>query len=113
MEIIRGNILRGHLETMVLSVVRRKEAHGYEILQNLEQQGSGALKLKEGTLYPVLYRLEAAGLLWARWEADVARRRGPRRRIYRITEKGRRTLRQARKEWRQFVTIVGAIVEGP
>jgi PadR family transcriptional regulator PadR len=111
MEEIRGDELRGHLEAMMLSVLERGEAHGYEIIQRLENAGCGALKLKEGTLYPALYRLEEAGLLTARWEANEETRRGPRRRNYRLTRKGKSELERRRASWRNFVTIVGAIVE--
>ncbi|MBI5094654.1 MAG: helix-turn-helix transcriptional regulator [Candidatus Hydrogenedentes bacterium] len=111
MDEIKGNELRGHLETMVLSVLERGEAHGYEILQRLEDAGCGALKLKEGTLYPALYRLEGLGFLAARWEANEESRRGPRRRNYRLTRKGTAELARRRASWRSFVTIIGNIVE--
>jgi PadR family transcriptional regulator, regulatory protein PadR len=108
---IDGDALRGHLETMVLSVVEANEAHGYEILRRLELRGSGSLALKEGTLYPLLYRLEQAGLLRARWETGATERRGPRRRVYSITKSGTRELERRRGAWREFVGIVGSIVE--
>ena len=108
---IEGNQLRGHLETMVLSVLERDPGHGYEVLQRLEEAGCGALKLKEGTLYPALYRLEKSGCIAAKWEANDEPRRGPRRRIYRLTRKGKRELQQRRTSWRNFVTVIGEIVE--
>ena len=111
---IQGDTLRGHLETLILSSLRRGEAHGFEILKRLEQAGSGALRLKEGSLYPALYRLEAAGLVKAVWERapapGEAARRGPRRRIYRLTAKGGRRLEEARGEWDLFVRVVGGIL---
>ena len=61
MEPINGDKLRGHLEVMILSSLERGEAHGLEILRRLEEAGCGLLRLKEGSLYPALYRLEAAG----------------------------------------------------
>src|SRR2546421_6232187 len=93
---ISGDSLRGHLETLVLSALRRGDAHGFEILKRLEEAGAGALKLKEGSLYPALYRMEAAGLVKARWEDRNTPRRGPRRRIYRLTAKGLRRFEEAR-----------------
>ena len=112
MKPLSGDTLRGHLETMVLSVLERQPAHGYEILRRLEERGFGALQLKEGSLYPALYRLEQEGLLKAAWEEDT-QRRGPRRRIYRITPKGKRQLSGRREEWKQFVSVIGRIVETP
>ena len=108
---IEGNALRGHLETMVLSVLERGNAHGYQIIQRLEEAGSGLLTLKEGTLYPVLYRLEKAGFVSAAWENESEVRKGPRRRNYTLRAAGKRELDRRRDGWRTFVNVVGAIVE--
>jgi PadR family transcriptional regulator len=113
MEPIHGDKLRGHLETMVLSTLEQGEAHGLEILHRLEEAGCGLLRLKEGSLYPALYRLEAAGEVRAVWEADTGGRRGARRRIYSLTPKGRRTLEAGRAEWQQFVRVLGGILGAP
>ncbi len=107
---IAGDSLRGHLETMALASLERGEAHGFEILRRLEAEGRGALKLKEGTLYPALYRLEESGCVKAEWEKDNDRR-GPRRRIYRLTPKGRKELERRREGWRGFVGVMGRILE--
>src|SRR5450432_3698530 len=103
---ITGDALRGHLEALVLSALRGGDAHGFEILKRLEQAGSGALRLKEGSLYPALYRLESAGMIRGIWESAATPRRGPRRRIYRLTAKGRRRLKTARGEFQQFVAVI-------
>ncbi|HEY2585083.1 MAG TPA: helix-turn-helix transcriptional regulator [Tepidisphaeraceae bacterium] len=107
---IRGDALRGHLETLVLSALRRGEAHGFEILRRLEEAGSQVLKLKEGSLYPALYRLEAAGMIKGEWEDGATARRGPRRRVYRLTSKGRRRFTAACGEFQQFVATMGRIL---
>jgi DNA-binding PadR family transcriptional regulator len=111
MEMIEGNVLRGHLELMILAILFRGDAHGFEILRRLEQEGCGALRLKEGTLYPALYRLEEAGMIRAAWEDNAERRRGPRRRIYKLLPKGLGQLERGRAGWRNFVSVVGKIVE--
>lgn len=110
MEGINGDLLRGHLQTLVLSALRQGDAHGFEILKRLEAAGSGALRLREGSLYPALFKLEAAGLVKGAWEKVDAPRRGPRRRIYRLTPKGGRRLDEARGEFQQFVTVIGGIL---
>src|SRR5687768_12512002 len=110
MQEINGDALRGHLETLILSALRRGEGHGFEILRRLEAAGSGALRLKEGSLYPALYRLEAAGLVKAEWEDAKSSRRGPRRRVYRLTSTGRRRLDAARGEFAHFVAVIGNIL---
>ena len=113
MEAINGDKLRGHLETMILSTLEQGEAHGLEILHRLEEAGCGLLRLKEGSLYPALYRLEAAGAVKAVWEAEPHGRRGARRRLYGLTTKGRRKLDAGRAAWQQFVRIRGGILGAP
>src|SRR5215475_4122363 len=110
MKAINGDKLRGHLETMVLSTLERGEAHGLEILRRLEEAGCGLLRLKEGSLYPALYRLEEAGEVAAEWEPEPHGRRGGRRRLYRLTDKGTRRLAEGRAEWQQFVSVLGNIL---
>jgi PadR family transcriptional regulator, regulatory protein PadR len=113
MDTIHGDQLRGHLETLVLSVLERGEAHGLEILRRLDEAGCGLLRLKEGSLYPALYRLEEAGKIEAAWEQQPHGRRGARRRIYRLTAKGKRDLAKGREQWASFVRIIGGIVGEP
>ena len=110
MEDIIGDKLRGHLENLVLAALNQGDAHGFEILKRLDAAGEGALRLKEGSLYPALYRLEAEGLVKADWEEGDTARRGPRRRIYQLTAKGSKRLEQARTEWKTFVRVVGGIL---
>jgi DNA-binding PadR family transcriptional regulator len=110
---IHGDKLRGHLEMLIMATLEKGEAHGLEILRRLESGGCGLLKLKEGSLYPALYRLESSGYVQAVWEKDQAGRRGARRRIYSLTPKGGKHLKNSRGEFQQFVTIVGSILGLP
>ncbi len=110
---IQGDKLRGHLETMVLSSLERGDAHGLEIIRRLEEAGCGLLRLKEGSLYPALYRLEAAGKVSVVREEQEPGKRGAPRRIYRLTRKGKRGLAKGREDWAAFVQIVGSIVGVP
>ena len=113
MSSIDGDKLRGHLETLVLATLEKGQAHGLEILRRLEEGGSGVLKLKEGSLYPALYRLESAGEIVGKWEQEQAGRRGARRRLYRLTPKGSRKLQRGRGEWQTFVETLGQILASP
>jgi DNA-binding PadR family transcriptional regulator len=110
---ITGDRLRGHLETLILSTLDQGPAHGLEILRRLHAAGSGVLRLKEGSLYPALYRLENAALVEAVWEEETKGRRGARRRIYHLTLKGTKALAQGRKEWSAFVRVLGSILGAP
>lgn len=117
MDTIDGDKLRGHLETLILATLEKGEAHGLEILHRLEERGCGLLKLKEGSLYPALYRLESAGEVVAVWEKEQKGRRlgrrGARRRIYRLTPKGIKKLQRGRGEWETFVSTLGQILALP
>ena len=110
MDKISGDRLRGHLETMVLAALAHGEAHGYEIMRRLEERGCGLLELKEGTLYPALYRLEEAGHIRGRWEGKPSGIRGPRRRTYCLTPRGRKQLIHQQNTWQEFVRVVGQII---
>jgi len=107
---IHGDKLRGHLEMLILATLERGEGHGLEIMRRLEVGGCGMLRLKEGSLYPALYRLEAGGEVEARWEKEPHGRRGARARIYRLTGKGLKKLQQDRGEWRTFVSVLEGIL---
>jgi PadR family transcriptional regulator, regulatory protein PadR len=113
METISGDKLRGHLEMLILATLERGEAHGLEILRRLESGGCGLLTLKEGSLYPALYRLEEAGQIMASWEREQHGRRGARARIYRLTAKGHRALARGRGDWQTFVATLGGILMAP
>lgn len=113
MESINGDKLRGHLESVILSVLEKGDAHGLEILHRLEVAGCGLLRLKEGSLYPAIYRLEESGEISGVWEEETHGRRGARRKIYRLTAKGRRKLAQGRQQWQQFVNVIGNILGAP
>jgi PadR family transcriptional regulator PadR len=112
MSSINGDLLRGHLQTLILSALKRGDAHGFEIVKRLEAAGSGKLELKEGSLYPALYKLETAGLVKGVWEEGDTPRRGPRRRVYHLTSKGIRRLDEAKNEFAQFAAIIGGILGG-
>jgi DNA-binding PadR family transcriptional regulator len=107
---VKGDAVRGHLEGMLLALLEQAPAHGFELVKRLAERGNGELQLKEGTIYPVLYRLEKGGLVLAEWEADDSGRKGPRRRIYSLTKSGHKQLATSRQEWTQFVQVVGNVL---
>src|ERR1051325_7126823 len=110
---ITGDRLRGHLETLILSVLERSDAPGLEILRRLEAAGCGALRLKEGSLYPALYRLGNEGLIAAEWGEETKGRRAARRRVYHLTRSETKALARARADWQSFVHVIGGILAAP
>lgn len=90
------------LEMLVLAVLDQESAHGYAIARRLEERSQGTLRLGEGTLYPILHRLSASGLI----EGSASEVEGRQRRTYRLTPRGRRRLEGRRTAWeRQQETV--------
>jgi PadR family transcriptional regulator, regulatory protein PadR len=107
---MEGEILKGHLDMIVLAALAAGPAHGYAIIEEIKRRSGQAFDLPEGTVYPVLHRLEQAGLLESRWTtADSGRRR----RVYTLTRRGERALVERRAVWRQFSDAVGGLLAGP
>jgi DNA-binding PadR family transcriptional regulator len=103
---LRSEVLRGHVDLLVLATLRHGALHGYGIVEQLRGASEGAFDLAEGTVYPALYRLEGAGLLASKWTSLGGRRR----RVYRLTSRGRAALARERKEWKAFASAIEAVV---
>jgi PadR family transcriptional regulator PadR len=100
---------RGTLDMILLTLLAERPMYGYELIATLEERGGESFLLKEGTLYPVLYRLESAGLIEPRWEtAD----RGVPRKYYTLTPSGRAQLRGLVADWRAFAATVERLLAG-
>src|SRR2546430_14637637 len=91
---------KGSAELLILSLVKARARHGYEIGKLIEARSEGRLKFKVASLYPLLYRLEERGWILGRWVEKEGERR---RRFYRITPAGRRVLAAQRDNWLEFV----------
>ena len=103
---MKSEALKGHLDAMILSVLTAGPRHGYAIIEELKRRSGGELALPEGTVYPALHRLEAAGLLHSDWSTGEGRRR----RVYELTRRGERELGQKRVQWQEFVRVVEAVM---
>jgi PadR family transcriptional regulator len=103
---MKAEVLKGHLDALVLAAIEVEPAHGYAIIQRLRRRSDDVFKLPEGTVYPALHRLERDGLVKSRW-TDAS---GRRRRVYRITRSGREGLAVRRLEWRTFAQAVEAVL---
>jgi PadR family transcriptional regulator, regulatory protein PadR len=98
---------RGTLELVLLHLLAEKDRYGYELTAELAARSGGAYELKEGTLYPVLYRLEKGGLVEPYWETQE---RGVPRKYYRITPAGRRDLERQWEDWESYVAVMTALL---
>ncbi|HSJ08771.1 MAG TPA: PadR family transcriptional regulator [Longimicrobiales bacterium] len=100
---------RGTLEMVILALLAGGDRYGYEIVTELAVRTDGRFELREGTLYPVLYRLEAAGLVEPYWQTQE---RGVPRKYYRMTRAGRASLAEQVGDWRSFVSAIDHVIGG-
>jgi DNA-binding PadR family transcriptional regulator len=104
---IERELKRGSLELIVLHLLAPGEAYGYEIVSKLTAETNGALEVTDGTLYPVLYRLERAGYVAVRWETPA---RGVPRKYYRLTDAGRDQLARLTHAWTTFAKAMARLL---
>ena len=104
---IERELKRGVLELMVLHLLASGEAYGYEIVSKLSERTDGALEVTDGTLYPVLYRLERAEHVTVRWETPA---RGVPRKYYRLTPTGSAELARLTREWTTFSGAMARLI---
>lgn len=104
---------KGVLEMLVLALLKAKPGHGYELLLRLKACSGGELTLREGTLYPILYRLEDSGCIVSGWQTpggagqgSVNPYRAMPRKVYTITPAGRAALAAQTEIWRGFAATV-------
>jgi PadR family transcriptional regulator, regulatory protein PadR len=105
---MRTDLLKGHVDLVLLSCLREGPAHGYLIVKRLRDRSHGEFELLEGTLYPALHRLEESGFVTSRWSIESGRRR----RVYRLTRRGAAVLRERVAEWSEFSRTVNLVLGG-
>jgi PadR family transcriptional regulator len=98
---------KGNAELLILALLEQKARHGYEIGKLIAERSEGVVRFHVASLYPLLYRLERRGWVKGEWEPSGGRRR----RFYRLTPTGRKTLASQRIGWRAFSGAINRIVE--
>jgi transcriptional regulator len=104
---MEGEMLKGHLDMIVLAALASRPAHGYAVIQEIHRRSGGAFALPEGTIYPALHRLEQVGLLSSRWRTSES---GRQRRVYSLTKRGTRALGEHRAVWQRFAGAIGGLL---
>lgn len=99
---------KGVLEIVILKLLSEKEMYGYELVDELNRRGK-SFNIKEGTLYPILYRLEDDGLMETRWEQSSSR--GQPKKYYSVTEKGKQFMAESYLQWKAIVLDITRIME--
>jgi DNA-binding PadR family transcriptional regulator len=101
--------LDGNMETLLLAVLTDGPSYGYQLVQDLNARAPGILKTGEGTIYPVLHRLEERELITSTWRAGET---GRQRRYYRITPRGKRALAANRLQWASLAKVMHTVLGG-
>ena len=98
---IPSQMLKGTLEGCILAIISKNETYGYEISRQLKEYGFGSIA--EGTIYPLLLRLEKNGLVTAVYRQSEL---GPKRKYYLLTDKGKTELEQLAENYRELSAAV-------
>lgn len=106
---IDQKMMAGSTTLLVLSLLRGGEKYGYEMIMELARRSDNTFQLREGTLYPILHKLEQDRMVEA---FDREAPSGKTRRYYRLTRKGEVLLTEKAEEWQTFTSKVNAIVFG-
>ena len=100
---IDSDVIRGHVDTIILKTLTTGDKYGYEIIKEIEQKSKGTYELKQPTLYSCLKRLESQGLISAFWKnSDI----GGKRHYYKLTKKGRATYEESMNAWFNSRSII-------
>lgn len=100
---------KGVLEILVLELLSKEKMYGYQLIQTLQQYSDEMFTLKEGTLYPILYRLEDDGLVVSEW--SIPQKKEISKKYYVITQEGVAVLAQLKDLWKDFSKEVTKILE--
>ena len=108
-ESINSDLIRGHIDTIILKILWEGDNYGYEIMKAVSTNSAGEYELKEPSLYTSLKRLEKQGHIQSYWGDES---QGGRRKYYRITESGRTVLERALSEWTTAQRIINRLLQG-
>src|SRR5205807_8476196 len=103
----RTEILQGTLDMLILQTLQWAPRHGYALSKAIRTNSGEILKVDTGSLYPALHRLERKGWIAAEWKASDL---GPRLRVYRLTNAGKRQLASERSRWERITTAIAGIL---
>ncbi|KAF1290809.1 PadR family transcriptional regulator [Candidatus Enterococcus leclercqii] len=108
-ETISKEMIRGHVETIVLNILSQGDSYGYAISKTVTQLSDGAYDLNEATLYTVFRRLEKQGAIESYWGDQT---KGGRRKYYHLTAQGQETLTAEVANWQVAKQILDQLITG-
>ena len=105
---IDRELLKGSTNLLVLSVLKNENMYGYQMIKRIKEESENVFEFQEGTLYPILHKLEEKGLISSYWDETS----GKKRKYYAITEEGKKHLESKKEEWKLFSTKVNKVIGG-
>lgn len=99
---------KGTLQLCLMALLKGRELYGYEIAEYVERYSEGELAVTEGTIYPLLHRMENDGVVKSHWKESTG---GPPRRYYALTIKGEDLLKRILGEWKRYTEACQRITE--
>ncbi len=106
---ISSDLIRGHINTIILRALYERDKYGYEIINDIESKSHGQYTLKQPTLYSALKRLENQGYIKAYWKTDEVTL-GGRRKYFTLTESGQLVAERNLSEWEYSRTIIDSLI---
>lgn len=106
---ISADLIRGHINTIILRTLYERDKYGYEIIEEIEAKSHGQYSLKQPTLYSALKRLESQGYINAYWKTDEVSL-GGRRKYYTLTDSGREITERNQAEWEYSRTVIDNLI---
>lgn len=106
---ISSDLIRGHINTIILRALYERDKYGYEIMNDIEEKSHGQYSLKQPTLYSALKRLENQGYIKAYWKTDEVSN-GGRRKYFTLTESGKEITEKNLAEWKYSRTIIDSLI---
>jgi PadR family transcriptional regulator len=103
-----ASLLQGTLDLLILKALSTGERHGLGVARRIEQMTSGTFRVKPGSLFPALYRMEESGWLESEWGASE---NGRRAKFYRLTRAGRRQLKEEARAWSRVSLAIAMALE--
>lgn len=103
-----AELLQGTLDMLILKVVALRPLHGYGIVQRIQQISRESLQIRQGSLYPALYRLEKRGWLKSEWKTTDGGRDA---KYYRLTKAGGQRLQAETAGWKRLCKAISLILE--
>jgi DNA-binding PadR family transcriptional regulator len=109
LEAVDKHLIRGAATTLILLVLKERPSYGYQIVQDIKARSAEAFDFPEGTIYPLLYGLEADGAIVGEWKAGTGDRK---RKVYKLTAAGRKALESRLDAWERYAGAMKVALRG-